>query len=209
MLVHGTATTPAIWTDVAALLRTAGHEVSTPERPRSGDLATELAWLQDQARDAWLVGVSGGATLGLAAAGAGLRLRGAVLHEPAVGSLVPDLLAPVAAAFADGGTVALGAALYGPAWDCEPGPASDDVVTARELAMFRGFEPVPLPATVGPVLVTVGGDSPPVRHAAAAAAAGLGATTRVLPGVAHHVARTHPAQFAAVVADWVSGRSRG
>lgn len=209
VLVHGTATTPVIWDAVAADLAARGYDVRTPERPRTGDLARELAWLAEQATGCWVIGQSGGATLGLAAACTGVPLAGAVLHEPAVGSLVPDLLAPVAAAFADGGTAALGATLYGPAWQAEPGAASDDAVTTRELAMFRGFEPGALPASAGRVLVTHGALSLPVRARAADAAAGLGAATRLLDGVAHHVALEAPAAFADVVAGWAEGRAEG
>lgn len=209
VLVHGTATTPTIWDDVAPLLRAAGCEVVAPERPRTGDLALELAWLADLASGAWVVGVSGGATLGLAAACAGLPLAGAVLHEPAVGSLVPDLLIPVAAAFAGGGTARLGSVLYGPRWSLGSGPEGDDAVTARELAMFRGFEPAPLPATAGRVLVTHGGLSLPVREAAAAAAGGLGAAVREVEGVGHLAPVEDAAEFAGVVLGWVGARAEG
>ena len=48
---------------------------------------------------------------------------------------------------------------------------------ARDIALFRAFEPRPVAAHQGPVVVTVGEDSPPLRHAAAralAAPAGAG-----------------------------------
>lgn len=204
VLVHGTATTPAIWDAVAAALRALGYDVRVPERPRTGVLEQELDWLRAHAEGCWVIGQSGGATLGLAAACAGVPLAGAVLHEPAVGSLVPDLLTPVAAAFAAGGTTALGRKLYGERWTLPEGPGGDDDVTARELAMFRGFEPTALPAGAGRVLVTHGALSLPVREQAAEAAARLGATTSEVPGVAHHVAVEAPALFAEVVAGWVN-----
>ncbi len=58
-----------------------------------------------------------GAGPGPAVLAVGVPLAGAVLHGPAVGSLLPGLLAPVAAAFAQGGVVSVARTLYGPAWD--------------------------------------------------------------------------------------------
>src|SRR6187431_2725648 len=99
LLVHGAATTSRVWDRLRALLAADGLDVVAPDRPSSGDLAVELAALADDADDALVVGVSGGATLGLALAG--MRpLAGAVLHEPAVGSLVPGLLDHVVAGYA-------------------------------------------------------------------------------------------------------------
>ena len=104
-----------------------------------------------------MVGVSGGATLGLALACASSHLAGAVLHEPAVGSLVPGLLDHVVAGWTTGGVAGFGSALYGPSWDPSMAPADADAV-ARDLAMFRRFEPARagVRGGNGRVLVTVG-----------------------------------------------------
>lgn len=197
VLVHGTATSPAVWDRIVPLLD--GYDVATPERPRTGDLAAEAAWLADLAHGAWVVGISGGATLGLELARNGTPLAGAILHEPAVGSLHPDLLASVAAAFAQDGTSGLGRALYGDSW--RPGMVrTDDATTARELAMFRGFEPGSPSAVSGTVVVTYGAASPDARHEAAQVLADrLDYVTRALPGASHFVAWDHPATFAAVI----------
>ena len=172
VLVHGAATTAAIWSGVRKSL--AAHypaaPVVAPQRAYSGDLGTEVAALAEVCADAVVVGVSGGATLGLALLAAGVPLAGAVLHEPAVGSLLPGLLAPVVAAYADGGVAGFGAALYGPAWDPAMAPGDPEAVR-RDLAMFRAFEPAPpaAPAPPGRVTTTVGALSPPARYQAARA----------------------------------------
>lgn len=200
LLVHGAATTSAVWAPLAALLD--GFDVVAPDRPSSGDLDTELAFLAPLAEGAVVVGVSGGATLGLALAASDVAITGAVLHEPAVGSLVAGLLDHVVAGYRSGGVAGFGRALYGPAWSPSMAPADPGAV-ARDLAMFRAFEPRPVAPRQGPVVVTVGGDSPPLRHAAARALEDLGATARVLPSCRHFVQQEALATFAGVVRDVV------
>lgn len=211
VLVHGTATTPRVWDRLIPYLGEC--EVSAPERPRTGDLDLELEWLAGLVADAWLVGLSGGATLGLALATQGGALAGAVLHEPAVGSLVPDLLAPMQTAFADGGTAAFARTLYGRSWTvdlCGVGSWLDDDVTARELEMFAGFEPTaPAPRT-SPVVVTVGENSPPLRHEAAdALEARFGFTVREVPGASHFAPHDAPERFATVLLRTVRSANAG
>ncbi|WP_232303720.1 alpha/beta fold hydrolase [Pseudofrankia sp. DC12] len=236
LLLHGAATTGAIWAGVRGAL---GDRPSfAPDRPSSGDLDRELAALRDAValaaagvpaapaalpagapppvrlaagatvtsaadgpRAVVFGGVSGGATLGLAALATGVPLAAAVLHEPAVGSLLPGLLAPMAAAYASGGVAAFGSALYGPSWRPTDAPADPDAV-ARDLSMFLRFEPaVPRP-TPGPVVVTVGEHSPEVRHRAAAALhRDLGLEVRVLAGCGHAAHLEAPARFAELLAE--------
>jgi pimeloyl-ACP methyl ester carboxylesterase len=175
-----------------------GLDVIAIERPGTGDLDREVSALNDAARGALAVGVSGGATLGLALAASDTRMAGAILHEPAVGSLVPGLLAPMAAAFATGGAPGFARALYGDSWT--PAMAPDPSSVARELPMFRAFEPAPPSARQGPVLVTVGADSPAPRQAAAAALRDkLGYRIESLPGCQHFIQWDNPAIFAAVI----------
>jgi hypothetical protein len=197
VLVHGAATTAAVWGPVLALLAQADPdlEVSAPERPCTGDLARETAWLAERARDALVVGVGGGATLGLALLAGGVPLAGALLHEPAVGSLVPGLLAHVAAGYERDGVPGFGAALYGPLWTPDMAPADDDAV-ARDFAMFRAFEPAAPKAGPGPAVVTVGADSPPIRHRAAQALAdAYGLAGPRVPRAAHFVHHENPAAW--------------
>lgn len=207
LLVHGAATTPAVWDRLIPLLRCDDGlpvEVVAPLRPSSGDLASEVASLAPLARGAVVVGVSGGATLGLELLAGPDRIAGAVLHEPAVGSLVPGLLDHVVAGYRSGGVTGFGRALYGSSWTPGMAPADAGAV-ARDLAMFRAFQPGPLAAHQGPAVVTVGADSPPVRHEAARVLRELfGLPTRVLPGAAHFVQHDAPAVLARAVLDVVA-----
>ncbi|WP_296666375.1 alpha/beta hydrolase [Demequina sp.] len=198
VLLHGAATTPAVWSRVAALL--GGREVVAPERPSTGSLASELGWLAPLAEGALVVGASGGATLCLALAASDVRLAGAIAHEPAVGRLVPELLAPIAAAHATHGAAGMGRALYGPLW--EPSMAPDAGAVARDLQMFRAFEPARAATGQGRVLVTTGARSPKVRFIAAARlATDLGYRTTTIPDCGHFVAFENPESLAALIAD--------
>ncbi|MHA6758716.1 alpha/beta fold hydrolase [Streptacidiphilus sp. PAMC 29251] len=203
LLIHGAATTAAVWSAVRSLLP--GLEVLAPQRGYSGELRVELAALAEAAEGAVVVGVSGGATLGLALLAAGVPVAGAVLHEPAVGSLVPGLLAHVAAGYAADGVAGFGTALYGPSWDPSLAPAEEDAVR-RDFAMFRAFEPTPLPASGVQLMTTVGALSPPARHTAARALRGLtGLPYRVLEGCGHAVHLEQPEALAAVVREVAAG----
>lgn len=205
VLVHGAASTPRVWDRLVPYLDDC--EVLAPERPRTGDLDLELEWLSRLVGDAWIVGLSGGATLGLALAAQGGAFAGAVLHEPAVGSMVPGLLAPMRTAFAAGGTAAFARTLYGPSWSvdlCGAGRWLQDDVTARELAMFSSFEPAAPASGTGPAVISVGEHSPPLRHAAAAALrTRFACAVREVPGASHFAPHDNPAAFATVLRDVV------
>lgn len=201
VLLHGIATTASVWDRVVEELAVLGiHDVLALQRPCTGSLDLELDSIGKATEDALVVGQSGGATLALALASSNHSLAGGVAHEPAVGSLVPALLAPVAAAFAAGGVEGLGSTLYGPSWSIDM--AGNDVeVIPRELAMFRAFEPSRARDGQGPVLVTVGAASPPARQEAAAALhATLGYQVATLEGASHFAAWNAPAPFAAAIA---------
>jgi pimeloyl-ACP methyl ester carboxylesterase len=199
VLVHGAVTGPSVWDPLLPLLQE--YDVLTPERPRTGSLSSELAWLASVAADAWVVGLSGGATLGLALAASGVPLAGAVLHEPAVGSLMPSLLTPVAAAFATAGAAGLGSRLYGPSWSPELCPPAAAAATGAELAMFRSVEPTRVAPAAGRVVVTYGADSPAARRTAAEVLLPLGCSVRTIPGATHFAPYDAPAAFAAALAD--------
>ncbi|MDX6227751.1 MAG: hypothetical protein QOI76_1141 [Frankiales bacterium] len=197
VLVHGAATTSRIWAGVVAALP--DFEVLTPERPSTGNLESETGFLAQLCEGAVVGGVSGGATLGLALAAAGVPFHAAVLHEPAAGSLVPGLLDAVAAAYHAGGVEGFAATLYGPLWSAADAPA-DDAAVARDLAMFRGYEPVAPADGAGPVLLTVGGDSPPVRQQVQQTlTAKLGVRGLTIAGVRHAVHLEAPHAFAALL----------
>lgn len=215
VLIHGAATTAQVWRGVSSALAASFPRVPVvaPQRAYSGDLAAEVAALAPACAGAVVVGVSGGATLGLALLAAGVPVAGAVLHEPAVGSLVPSLLAPVAAAYASGGVAAFGAALYGPVWTEAMAPADPDTVR-RDLSMFRAFEPSPLPALRGDVMTgvitTVGAFSPAVRHEAARALrVHCGLPYRVIEGCGHAVHLERPEALASLAGRLAVGAASG
>jgi pimeloyl-ACP methyl ester carboxylesterase len=198
VLIHGTATTAAIWGKLSESLADFA-EVITPQRASSGVWDAELDDLAELCAGSFVVGVSGGATLGLGLLQRGVPVRGAVLHEPAAGRLAPRLLDAAVAAMATGGPHAFGSALYGRGWTSSMLPADPDAV-ARDLAMFRRFEPAPTPEPMARVLLTVGEDSPPIRHDAVAAVAHLiGARMAVIPGGLHAVHVDSVPAFAAVI----------
>lgn len=195
LLIHGAATTSRVWRDVVSAMP--GWSVTTPDRASTGDLAAEVGALAPLAPGAVVGGVSGGATLGLAMLAAGVPMVAAVLHEPAAGSLSPRLLDAVIAAWESGGVPAFGSALYGPAWTPSEAPV-DPTQVARDLAMFRSFEPTPWPRPSPHVLLTVGELSPAVRHESVAALAELlDADVDVIPHAGHAVHLEQPAEFAA------------
>lgn len=198
VLIHGAATTAAVWRELSPSL--AGiAEVVAPQRRYSGLWDAELDDLADLCRGSFVVGVSGGATLGLGLVQRGISLLGAVLHEPAAGSLSPRLLDAAATAMARGGPAAFGSALYGPGWVPSMLPADPDAV-ARDLAMFRSFEPTSTPRSMTGVLLTVGEDSPTIRRDSVAAIAELlGARIAVVPGGLHAVHLDSVPAFAAVI----------
>jgi len=183
VLIHGAATTSGIWRAVIPFL--GDFQVDCPNRRSTGDMDTEIADLHALCAGAVVVGVSGGATLGLELAARGVPMKAAVLHEPAAGSLAPGLLAHVAAGLARDGVAGFGTALYGSAWTPSDAPADDDAVR-RDFAMFGKFEPsAPQPGS-GRLLLTVGEFSPPSRFEAVQALSHkLGIPWRVLDGSGH------------------------
>jgi pimeloyl-ACP methyl ester carboxylesterase len=196
VLLHGAATTSGVWSAVRA--RLGDLVVTAPERPATGDLAAECAAVAGWCEGAVVAGVSGGATLGLALAASGVPIAGAVLHEPAAGSLAPGLLDPFREAWRSGGTEAFARALYGPAWRADLAPP-DPAAVGRDLAMFAAFEPARLPDPQR-VLLTVGGRSSPQRQASVAALhRALGAPVHRVPGAGHAVHLEQPAAFAALI----------
>ena len=198
VLIHGAATTAEVWRPLAELLRPFG-EVSTPQRGYSGDLETELADLAPVCEGNFVVGVSGGATLGLALALGDLPLTGAILHEPAAGSLAPHLLDHVIHAMGGGGPVAFGRALYGESWTEDMLPEDRDAVR-RDLGMFRGFEPTAPPEPLDNVFVSVGEYSPIARRESVLALSGLtGAHLLVIPQASHDVHLRNVSAFAKVI----------
>ena len=203
LLIHGAATTARIWAGVRQFLPRVS--VLAPQRPCSGDLATELAALRPLTAGALVMGVGGGATLALALAAEPSAATGFLLHEPAVGSLVPGLLAPLGEALRSGGVTAFGAVLYGKSWQPEMAPSTEAVI--RDFEMFRAFEP-PLPDPGHRVVfTTVGEYSPPIRlQAAQELTRQRGIAHFVLPRCAHSIHLDHPHFTARLIMEALAGR---
>ncbi len=203
VLIHGAATTAAIWDQVAA--RLAGrYDVVAPERRCSGSWEKELDDLEAVCAGSMVVGVSGGATLALGLAARDLDAIGFVAHEPAAGSLAPRLLDHATAGMREGGVAGFGNALYGCSWNTDDAPEDPEAVR-RDLAMFRTFEPVAPPHPFDTMLVTVGELSPRIRHRSVAAVAGLlGAQVTTVPGASHAVHLDAAEQFARVIESHVA-----
>lgn len=185
VLICGVAVDPPVWDQTATALSRLGFAVQVPVRPQSGDLDTELDALAPLCAGALVIGVSGGATLGLELAARGVPMSAAILHEPAAGSLAPGLLDDVVAGFHADGVTGFGRALYGPEWHPDMTTVDADTV-GRELAMFRAFEPRPPAIDPASVTLTVGERSPRARHASVQALSeATGIRYRVLPDTGH------------------------
>ncbi|AYG03250.1 alpha/beta fold hydrolase [Gryllotalpicola protaetiae] len=197
VLIHGAATRADVWNPLVAALGDLDR-VIVPQRDYSGDWGHELGALEPLCAGALVVGVSGGATLGLELALRGVPLRGAVLHEPAAGSYAPALLDHVAAAWRENGVDGFGSALYGPAWSRKLSPSASAV--ARDFAMFRRFEPYAPSTPLTHVLLTSGERSPESRHMSVQALSRLtGARTTLVPGASHAVHLEAGAALASLV----------
>jgi pimeloyl-ACP methyl ester carboxylesterase len=200
ILLHGAATTGAVWDDVAALVRNSpdAPEVIAPDRPCTGNLAAEVAWAAPLAKGALVVGVGSGATLCLGLAASEVKMAAGFAHEPAVGHLFPELLSPMVTAYARGGARAYAKALYGDEWDASM--LGDPEAVARDFSMLRTYWPAPAREGQGSVLVTVGELSPPIRHQAAGTLSSIvGYNVVTLPRARHFVQRENPA----LVAEWI------
>ncbi len=228
MLVHGVAVGPATFGPAAAEVIAGGGRAIVPHRGgygRSAGLAPaadldaqvdDLVGVLDAAgveRAVW-AGVSGGATIALAAAVRRPdRVSGAVLHEPALGPLAPELHARLRAAAAavaaapdaGRGALALAEALAGPGgWDRVGAAERDDIratgaAVRAEIAMFPAYAPTAgdLAALRGtPVVSSVGSRSGPERHRAEQVLVALAGAESARTPSGHLVQIEAPAAFA-------------
>lgn len=218
-LVHGVGFGPSTFARVARELRRAGPVVMVERRgygTRAGqppperveDHVADLVAALDAAgvERAVVAGCSGGATIALAAAlTAPDRVTAAVAHEPAVGSLGPELLALIERALRTSG-LALVKALAGPGtWarltPAERAEAADCAgIAGDDARAYLGWEPPLDRADAAPVITTVGQRSAPMRHAIAAVLRErIGARVVVIEGCGHLAQLDAPAAFAATV----------
>ena len=230
VLVHGVGIGPRAFDAVADALAD-DHRVLVVRRRgyRSGQPVPASASVDDQVGDlvevvdargvasATFVGVSGGATLVLALALARPDLvRAAVVHEPAIGPLAPDLHAELlaaagrlAATSGPEGVLAFVNRLVGDsAWARLPPLVADEIesrwkVVRAEVPEFIAFAPSAqaLAGLEGLGLVaTVGSRSPECRQLAAKVLAGhVGTDVQVLDGVRHLPHLEAPGSFVAAI----------
>lgn len=215
-LIHGAATTPRIWRMVVSQLRKAlpDSPIHVPERRCSGVMDREIADLWDQCEGAVVVGVSGGATLAWELASRGCPMKAVVAHEPAAGSLVPNLLTYAASAWSSkdigvpdnsnenlqAQAALFGVRLYGADWNASELPPDPSVVH-RDYLMFADFEPQPPQIDPSCITLTVGEFSPKPRYAVARAyRIRFGVPTASIVGAGHCVPLQQPQRFAALIA---------
>jgi 3-oxoadipate enol-lactonase/3-oxoadipate enol-lactonase/4-carboxymuconolactone decarboxylase len=229
VLIHGVGFGPATLEPLAAAL-TPHVRVAIPPRRGYGERAHEApaASVAEHVDDvlaaldgagigrAIVAGMSGGATVTLALALSHPEcVVTAVAHEPAVGSIAPELRALVGGALRRGGGGELLRVLAGeetwaklPAAAVSALDASSRLVEA-DAAAFMVFEPhlpsaAPGVSTAGPprapLVCSVGERSSPLRFAVAERlAARTGATVAVVPGCGHLPQLDAPSAFAELI----------
>ena len=227
MLVHGVAYGPLTLTAAARAVAAAGARVVVPHRGgygaseatrTGGDLPTQVADLVEvldaigAERAVW-AGVSGGATIALAAAIARPeRVAGLVLHEPALGTLagvlqsrLREAAAAVAASVDPGeGALGLARALGGEGWAGVDAPTRRAIRAAgpavrAEIAMFPAFAPTARELSrlrAIPVVSSVGARSGPERREAGGVLVRLAGAVPARPPSGHLVQIEAPAAFA-------------
>ncbi len=222
-LVHGVGFGPSTFAPVQRELRRAGAGGSVLMVQRRGygtrSALAPPARVEDHVDDlvaaldaagigrAVVAGVSGGATIALAAAlTVPERVVAAVSHEPAVGSLGPELLALIQSSVATGG-MALVQALAGPVtWarltadELAELEASAPIVADDARAYLAWEPPLERAAEAAPIVCTVGRHSSPMRHTIARVVQErIGARVVVVDGSAHLVQLDAPSAFASII----------
>jgi pimeloyl-ACP methyl ester carboxylesterase len=222
-LVHGVGFGPSTFAQVQRELQraAAGGRVIIVERRGYGtraalapperveDHVDDLVAALDAAgiERAVVAGCSGGATISLAAAlTVPERVVAAISHEPAVGSLGPELMALIATSVQTGG-MALVQALAGPAtWARLTTEERAELeacagIVADDARAYLAWEP-PLDrvAEAAPVVCTVGQHSSPMRHTIARVVEEqIGAQVVVVADCGHLVQLDAPSAFAAII----------
>jgi len=223
VLIHGVGFGPATLAPLAAALepyarveivarRGYGARAHVPPAATVSEHVDDVLGVLDETGTprAVVAGMSGGATVALA-----LALRNpervvtAVAHEPAVGSLSPELRALVSGALSRGGGNELLRVLAGAdTWDGLP----DDGVSAldaraglveADARAFLAFEPHLPPNPPGcPLVCSVGERSSALRFTVAERlAARTGGVVHVVPGCGHLPQLDAPAAFAQLILD--------
>lgn len=215
VLLHGVGVGPDSFDTVVEQL-VSRHRVVVLRRPRAAAVAEQAAAVVAAIRSldsgpVTLTGVSGGATVSLAAAMASPAVVGAVVaHEPLLGAHAQALhgrITAVARALATGDITSREwfRSLVGPrTWARLPPELDGADVGAEEVAPFAAWSPEPAALDSLRRLnltTTVGEWSGPARHEAARVLAErAGAEVIVLPGSGHLPQLEDPCAFAQVVA---------
>jgi pimeloyl-ACP methyl ester carboxylesterase len=223
VLIHGVGFGPATLAPLVAALEPYAR-VAVPARRGYGARAhlapaatvaehvEDILGVLDEAgvERAVVAGMSGGATVALALAlSEPERVVVAVAHEPAVGSVSPELRALVRGALVKGGGSELLRALAGAATWATLSPAAVDTLDASaelveaDAAAFLAFEPRLAPALTpvgAPLVCSVGERSSPLRYTVAdRLAERTGAPIAVVPGCGHLPQLDAPAAFAELI----------
>lgn len=221
-LVHGVGFGPSTFARVQRELRRAGPVVMVERRgygtrsalappPRVEDHVGDLLAALDAAgiERAVVAGCSGGATIALAAAlTIPDRVVAAVCHEPAVGSLGPELMALIERSLQTGG-LALVQALAGPeTWSRLTAGERAEVeayvpIVADDARAYLDWEPLlDRAAVTAPIVCTVGQHSSPMRYSIARVVEErIGAQVVVVADCGHLVQLDAPSAFAAIISD--------
>ena len=209
VLIHGAATTGHVWREVIATIHTrlSHMDIWVPERGCGGSIDDEIALLWGKCRGSIVVGVSGGATLAWELAVRGCPMKAVVAHEPAAGSLVPNLLSYPGQAWSLGGislreqAEIFGSRLYGRTWNPAELP-NDPAKVYRDYLMFSRFEPRKPRIDVDAITLTVGEKSPAVRRRVAEEyAKHFGVASCMVKGAGHCVQLEQPGRFAGLILD--------
>jgi pimeloyl-ACP methyl ester carboxylesterase len=229
MLLHGAGLSPMLFDPVVEHLGElvpdvqvvvplrAGYVAGAPQA-RFADMVHDVIARARSVGRALLVGVSGGATLALAALLTGERsIVGALAHEPLIGPLAPELHRVVSGRAALLATtsgvepvVDFVAGLVGSStWATLPEGATEFVmahhgVVRHEVPEFVGFTPTigSIGSIHAPLTVSTGERSGPERHAAAAVIAGAGSPhvrCEVVPDGGHLACWQRPADIVRIV----------
>ena len=219
--LHGVGMWPGLYEPFLERFSGVGLAPARPgydDRPPAGGFAAQISGVRAMLAEhgpGVLVGVSGGATVALAAAVERVEgVEGVVTHEPLVGPLVPELHELVSAAahdVHDGEPARIDAFLwnlYGPSWgdiggNAERWVARHRLTVAREVAHFASFAPTleALRSIAVPHVTTIGERSAQPRRDVADLLADCGAIVRTVPECGHLVPLENPAAFAAAIDD--------